>query len=61
MRSREEIYTDIQEERPYILRHCITPRVWETMNKLLDELVEIQHEEALELLENPEEVGYGQS
>lgn len=51
MRERHEIYQDLQAERPYVVRHENTPRVWEAFNRLLDELVELQHVEAMELME----------
>lgn len=37
-RSLEQVISDIEEERHYVLRHEITPRIWDRMNALLDEL-----------------------
>lgn len=51
LRTREQIYEDIQNERPFVLRHENVARTWATMNGLLDELLLVQYEDAIEILE----------
>ena len=57
LRTREQIYEDIQNERPFVLRHENVDRVWTHMNGLLDELLIVQYEECYEILH---EEGEGQ-
>ena len=52
LRTREQIYEDIQNERPFVLRHENVDRVWTHMNGLLDELLLVQYEEATDILES---------
>jgi len=57
--NREQIYDQLNEQIPYLKRHDCTRRVMEATDALLDMLVEIQHEEGMELLLDEQEVGYG--
>ena len=57
--EREEIYDGLRELIPESKRRASTARVSEMFNALLDQLVEIQHSEAMELLLDEQEVGYG--
>jgi hypothetical protein len=54
MQSREEIYAELNEKRFEIARRDCTPRVMSEsgVDALLDRLIEIQTEEALQLLED---------
>ena len=52
LRTREQIYEDIQNERPFVLRHENVDRVWTHMNGLLDELLIVQYIEAVDILES---------
>lgn len=56
--NREEIYAQLEAQIPNLRRRECTPRVMEMADALLDQLLQVQHEEAFELLEDPEEVGY---
>ena len=49
--NRDELYEALQEERFNIMRRDCTPRVMQVTNVLLDQLLEIQYEEALVLLQ----------
>jgi hypothetical protein len=51
--ERGEIYEALKERTPYIARRNATYRVFQEsgINLLLDQLIVIQHDEALELLE----------
>jgi hypothetical protein len=49
--NREQIYHELNEERYFLQRHEGTPRIMLRTNMLLDQLLEIQHQEALEMLE----------
>lgn len=49
--NRDEIYRELNEERYFLQRHEGTPRIMMRTNFLLDQLLEIQHQEALEILE----------
>lgn len=49
--SREAIYAGLTALIPELLRRCSTPRVSAIMNVWLDPLTEIQHKEAVDLLE----------
>lgn len=57
--NREEIYHELNEERYFLQRHEGTARIMMRTNFLLDQLLEIQREEAFELLLNKDEVAYG--
>lgn len=57
--NRDEIYHELNEERYMLQRHEGTPRIMMRTNLLLDQLLELQHEEALELLLDEQEVGFG--
>lgn len=57
--DREEIYHDLNQMIPELKRRACTPRVLAGVDVLLDQLIEIQHEEAMELLLDEQEVGYG--
>ena len=57
--NRETIYAQLQEQIPYISRHECVARVMQATDVLLDMLVEVQHDEALDLLQDEQEVGYG--
>ena len=57
--NREQIYEQLKEQIPYLKRHQCTMRVMEATDALLDMLVEIQHDEAMKLLLDEQEVGYG--
>lgn len=48
--GREEIYSQLEEQIPYLKRHDCTPRVMAVTDTLLDQLVEIQHAEELDSL-----------
>jgi hypothetical protein len=56
--EREYIYEQLREQIPYISRHECTARVMSITDSLLDLLLEIQKEEAYELLLG-EEGSYG--
>jgi hypothetical protein len=49
--TREQIYHELNEERYFLQRHEGTPRIMLRTNFLLDQLLELQHQEALQLLE----------
>jgi hypothetical protein len=49
--DRAEIYSQLNEERICLKRRECTPRVMAATDLLLDQLIEIQHAEALEILE----------
>ena len=49
--SRDEIYHELNQEINYLSRHECTRRVMVRTDYLLDQLVELQHLEAMELLE----------
>lgn len=57
--TRDEIYEQLNEQIPYLKRHDCTRRVMEATDMLLDQLLEIQYEEAEVLLLDEQEVGYG--
>ena len=59
--GREAIYQAITERTPHMVRHSGTLRVFEEsgINLLLDQLIEIQHNEAFDLLLDEQEVGFG--
>lgn len=57
--ERSEIYQGLTDLIPESKRRASTPRVSEMFNGLLDALVEIQYQEAFELLLDEQEVGYG--
>ena len=57
--NREEIYEQLREQIPYLQRRECTMRVMQATDALLDMLVEIQHEEAMDLLLDEQEVGFG--
>lgn len=57
--NRDEIYHELNEERYFLQRHEGTARIMMRTNFLLDQLLEIQKEEAFELLLDEQEVGYG--
>lgn len=59
--TRSEIYRGLQECTPKLQKNDWSPRTWESSgaNYLLDQLVMIQHREALEMLEDEQEVGFG--
>lgn len=51
--TRNEIYQALREQIPHLSRREATQRVFEEsgVNMLLDQLIELQHAEALEILE----------
>lgn len=49
--TREEIYEQLREQIPILQRRECTRRVMEATDYLLDQLIELQHVEALEILE----------
>ncbi len=49
--TREQIYEQLNEQIPFLRRRECTPRIMEATDALLDMLVEIQHSEALVILE----------
>lgn len=49
--TREQIYEGLLELIPESQRRESTPRVSEMFNKFLDPLIEIQYQEAIEILE----------
>jgi len=57
--NREQIYEQLREQIPNLQRRECTTRVMEATDALLDMLVEIQHEEGLELLLDEQEIGFG--
>jgi len=56
--NREQIYEQLNEMRHEIARREYTPRVMQPVDFLLDQLIEIQHDDALELLLDLQEVGH---
>ena len=56
--ERNEIYEQLNDQIPYLKRHDCTRRVMEATDLLLDQLIEVQHSEALELLLDVQEVGH---
>ena len=60
--DRADIYGALIERIPKLSRMQATTRTFTELgiDALLDSLLEIQYEEAFELLTTPEEVGYGQ-
>lgn len=46
--DREQIYSELQEQIPYLQRRECTPRVMQATDLLLDQLIEIQRSEELE-------------
>lgn len=57
--ERDEIYEQLRAQIPELKRRKCTERVMQATDVLLDQLIEIQHEEAMELLLDEQEVGYG--
>ena len=57
LRTREQIYEQLNKEHFVIARHENTERIMHLANTLLDQLIEIQHEEGLQIL--IEECDYG--
>jgi len=57
--NREQLYEQLNEQIPYLKRHECVARVMEATDLLLDQLIEVQHSEALELLLDVQEVGHG--
>lgn len=57
--NREQIYEQLNEQIPYLKRHECTERIMAATNFMLDQLVKIQHDEAMDLLLDEQEVGYG--
>lgn len=59
--NRTEIYQQLNECIPELKRRDCTPRVLSEsgVDTLLDSLIEIQHDEALDLLLDEQEVGFG--
>ena len=49
--NREQIYDQLREQIPNLTRRDCTRRVMEATDILLDQLLEVQYDEAIEILE----------
>lgn len=49
--TREQIYAQLNVERYVVARHENTERIMHLTNTLLDQLLEIQHAEGIEIME----------